>query len=293
MMAVNHFPDVFPSLVFSKRAREFNEYNESERASIVYGWLVDGLSTRTLDDEVLKIFDRYPGIENRGWKSYGILMYLGLNGQHQGYLRGLTPIMALAAMQQLCVDEAHTTLYKYLLLYVTEKEDSEKKGDNSKIDSNEHARSQDWINRVLLNDKQEAQYESALLSLPGDKERKQIILNNQIRYFSSMTLKESVKDIYDFKCQICGDVIYREGWNKSLSRKDRWRRLSADVHHIVPLAKHGPDFRSNMICLCPTCHRKFHSGEYRLVENGKSLICKDEMLGDNIPVRTIHKIVLY
>ena len=32
-----------------------------------------------------------------------------------------------------------------------------------------------------------------------------------------------------------------------------------EVHHIVQLAKGGPDTISNAVALCPNCHRKMHS----------------------------------
>lgn len=31
-----------------------------------------------------------------------------------------------------------------------------------------------------------------------------------------------------------------------------------EAHHIVPLAEDGPDELSNMVALCPNCHRKMH-----------------------------------
>lgn len=31
-----------------------------------------------------------------------------------------------------------------------------------------------------------------------------------------------------------------------------------EAHHIVPLAEDGPDIESNMVALCPNCHRRMH-----------------------------------
>ena len=33
-----------------------------------------------------------------------------------------------------------------------------------------------------------------------------------------------------------------------------------EVHHIVPLAEGGPDVPSNVVALCPNCHRRCHHG---------------------------------
>ncbi len=76
-------------------------------------------------------------------------------------------------------------------------------------------------------------------------------------------------------------------------RCDSWRYLSADVHHILPLSEGGPDVKSNMVCLCPTCHRKFHSGEYRLKEKNDTIFVRDELLGKNMTPNLLHDIILY
>jgi 5-methylcytosine-specific restriction endonuclease McrA len=33
-----------------------------------------------------------------------------------------------------------------------------------------------------------------------------------------------------------------------------------EVHHVVPLAKNGPDTLENVSALCPNCHREAHFG---------------------------------
>ena len=33
-----------------------------------------------------------------------------------------------------------------------------------------------------------------------------------------------------------------------------------EVHHLQPLAQHGPDSLSNVLALCPNCHRMAHHG---------------------------------
>ncbi|MCH7667332.1 MAG: HNH endonuclease [Acidobacteria bacterium] len=39
----------------------------------------------------------------------------------------------------------------------------------------------------------------------------------------------------------------------------------AEVHHHEELAQGGLDVPSNMLCVCPSCHREVHYGVRRLV----------------------------
>lgn len=50
-------------------------------------------------------------------------------------------------------------------------------------------------------------------------------------------------------CQLCGIT---------LDYKDKQGRPYLEAHHIIPLAEDGPDELSNMVALCPNCHRKMH-----------------------------------
>jgi 5-methylcytosine-specific restriction endonuclease McrA len=45
------------------------------------------------------------------------------------------------------------------------------------------------------------------------------------------------------KCEVCG-------WSESV----------CDRHHIKPISAGGRDCQSNLIVLCPNCHRKAHFG---------------------------------
>lgn len=49
-------------------------------------------------------------------------------------------------------------------------------------------------------------------------------------------------------CQLCGKTPF----------VDRDGKPYLEAHHIVPLAEDGPDELSNMVALCPNCHRKMH-----------------------------------
>ena len=111
-------------------------------------------------------------------------------------------------------------------------------------------------------------------------------------YVRSCDVRESIKSLYDYHCQVCGNVILKTGWEASQERKESWKYLSADLHHIHPLSKGGPDIKANAVCLCPTCHRKFHSGEFRLKQDGNKIACIDEMLGHKQFIKLKHQIDL-
>lgn len=54
------------------------------------------------------------------------------------------------------------------------------------------------------------------------------------------------KTINDYKkeypyCQICG-----------------WNETTCDIHHIIPLVNNGGQEITNLITLCPNCHRMVH-----------------------------------
>lgn len=288
-------PSPFPEFRFSDRSREIEEYIAAapERIPLViHAYLVEGLSFRMLDDVCLNINERYPGITNRGYKSQSICSYLGLWDDWKGYFRDFPEVQILADLQRIITFEREaryssriTKLYEYLLAYY---QHSEWIDWRTTMPVKERI-SKDWVNNVVLKGQSPKDYDDRLRLLSRHKDHR-LVLDNVIRYFSSNELKEAIKDLYDFRCQVCGDVIYKTGWRPDLSRKAQWDYLSADVHHIHPLSTDGPDISENMICLCPSCHRKFHSGEFRLVIHGNSLTCKDELLDQSHQIRQLHLI---
>ena len=62
-------------------------------------------------------------------------------------------------------------------------------------------------------------------------------------------LSQWVKEVHDWTCQMCGERVVTPAGGY------------AEAAHITPLgAPHnGPDQPSNMLCLCPNCHRRFDS----------------------------------
>jgi predicted restriction endonuclease len=71
------------------------------------------------------------------------------------------------------------------------------------------------------------------------------------RILRDTQISREVKGWYDSKCQICSQVIVLRDGTKY-----------AEAHHIKPLGRphNGPDIRSNVLCVCPTCHVKLDYG---------------------------------
>jgi hypothetical protein len=51
--------------------------------------------------------------------------------------------------------------------------------------------------------------------------------------------------------------------------------LTSDAHHIISLSNNGLDHPSNILCVCPNCHRRFHSGEYKIIFEELKPKCKN------------------
>ena len=75
-----------PGLVKSKRSREYDSYNETQRAQVVYAYLFKSMSHRQLDAEILNLDDAY----SRGFQSMGILHHIGLVNAHKGIFEGMS-----------------------------------------------------------------------------------------------------------------------------------------------------------------------------------------------------------
>lgn len=104
----------------------------------------------------------------------------------------------------------------------------------------------------------EIETQSQVIQEEGDeyKVTRRVKTNIQ-RIVRDTKLSKNVKDIYDYKCQICGTTI------ETSSGK------YAEAAHIKPLgAPHnGPDSLDNLICLCPNHHVMFDYGGFGILEN--------------------------
>lgn len=272
------------------RIREYNCYSDDQRATVVYHYLVTGLSFRALDVQILNLSEN-----TNGWQSMGICHYLGLANPHKGFFKGWLTSDILYYFMQRINDPNHYLIFYYLEHYLEQTQsltdiDRNMIYHENVIEQKEEIFAKDWISKTLLSNINVDYIDSTLLSLPssvGEQGRKYVVDKSEF-YIRNTTIKESVKSLYNYRCQICDDVILNKGWSKGLPRKQEWKYLSSDVHHILPLSLHGADDRSNMLCLCPTCHRKFHSGEFRLKQNHSGIYLSDELLGEKKPIALKH-----
>lgn len=284
----------FPPLDFSSRAREFNLYSDKQRAAVVYSWLVEGKTTRELDS----LYLGKDGSESHGYQSMGILHYLGLGGKHQGIFRNISKIDMMLFLQSKAQDPAFCMIYYYLEDYLEDNGTLEAlpmPSSDTFIYKEDELKGQTWVSSTLVKEtakKYPAKVDILLRDLP-DRSHK-IVIHNMTCNYSSREVKAAIKSLYDYKCQCCGDTIYRTGWSASLARQEQWLYMSADVHHIKPLSSGGPDLKDNMICLCPNCHRKFHSGQLRMIEKNNDIKVRDELFAKKeYPITRKHQIVLY
>lgn len=282
----------FPALERSPRYREWNTYTVDQRIEVIYSWLFNGLTTRDIDFNILKLNPN----KSKGYQSMGILHYIGLKRVHQGFFKDIPEFDALYLLQKLAIDSNYYLLYWYLWQHIKKNENASLFNDKTikeiYPDENEILQ-KDWIiNSLLIGKNSNRIIDQTLLNIT-DKNVIKFKQKNSTLIISNQSKKEAVKCLYDYRCQICGQYILRKGWSYSLSRKLEWTFLSADVHHILPLSEKGPDIRENMLCLCPNCHRKFHTGEFELKNGTKNIICKDELLGKNYSVIQKHPIIIF
>lgn len=83
------------------------------------------------------------------------------------------------------------------------------------------------------------------------------VQSNVIRIVRDTEISKKVKELYDFKCQVCG------------IRLESATGPYAEAAHIKPLGKphNGPDSIDNLICLCPNHHVLFDRGGFTIRNN--------------------------
>lgn len=103
---------------------------------------------------------------------------------------------------------------------------------------------------------------------------------------SDVKLKETIKRNHNYVCQICSTKIKYKGWNPHLTKQEEIKFLTADAHHIIPLSENGEDNPENIICVCPNCHKRLHTGEYEIKVNDKQVICLNTITNETMNVST-------
>jgi hypothetical protein len=268
----------------NKRIREFSLYNEDQKAEIVYCWHFKGNSYRQIDQEILKLDQE----KSHGYQSMNILYYLGLTKNHKKIFANKSITESL----QFLSDNSNNTnllwIYYYLKKFYRSNHLNQHNKDlyfsnilkNQNFYDKEIEFGKSWIKDTLIKTTiNDSSIDKKLKSI--DPSKNLIKINNTVYFYSNKIAKESLKSLYNYECQICGSTILKTGWKDNLSRIESWKFKSIDVHHIIPLSKGEKDYYKNMICLCPNCHRKFHSVEYKLILSPTNkIVCIDELLNE-------------
>jgi hypothetical protein len=76
---------------------------------------------------------------------------------------------------------------------------------------------------------------------------KKILIPEHEEFYRDSLLSESLKSIYDHRCQVCG-----------MNFKIKYEEPFSETHHIHPLGQGGLDISKNIIVICPNHHRIIH-----------------------------------
>jgi len=76
---------------------------------------------------------------------------------------------------------------------------------------------------------------------------KKIIVPEHEEFYRDPLLSESLKSIYDHRCQVCG-----------MNFRIKYEEPFAETHHIDSLSRGGLDISKNIIVTCPNHHRIIH-----------------------------------
>jgi len=97
------------------------------------------------------------------------------------------------------------------------------------------------------------------------------------RFNRDRILSEYIKELYGWKCQICGFTF-----------KQNNGRLYAETHHLEALSKGGKDSLDNMVVVCPNHHAMFDHADVSILDvtpekisvmiNGEQLVIKRILL---------------
>ena len=287
---------MFPKLKRSERKREYALYTDEMRSSVVYHWLFTRYGFRKLDEICLGLDSN----SSHGYQSMGIAHYLGLTQDHHGYFQQCPFSLALSTLlEHLSEDSAYSLLYCYVRDWLLSHPSEERippmmLKEQDPDYRTDRVEASYWIAETLLQKSRKETVDEKLLSMISADDRTQSVkLGRRTYYYSKTSLKEAVKCLYDYQCQVCGARVYRPGWVQSLSRTEQWKFLNADAHHILSLHEEGPDRMENLLCLCPTCHRRFHTQQFTLRSNGTALGCEDTVLNHSWEISVKHPIQLF
>ena len=109
-------------------------------------------------------------------------------------------------------------------------------------------------------------------------ERKETTINRLNR---NIRLREKVKEIYEFRCQVCNILLRKPGGAIAIGA------------HIKGLGRphNGPDILGNMLCLCPNHHDQFDALSFYIEPVNLEINGLDGFKGSKLFVQKHHKLV--
>ncbi|WP_229868625.1 YDG/SRA domain-containing protein [Streptomyces inusitatus] len=237
-----HVPGVPPG-------RRFDDRRALARAG-VHRQLMSGIAgSESLGAESVVLHDEHFGDEDHG----DVIIYTGEGGTGDQQLTRGNAALARSASTRAPVRVVRRTAnapgglaYRYDGLYTVEDYWSEQSPDGRRV----------WRFRLV----RRVPAEQGVAHLPQRDEAEGSGLADGIRsplsvqrVVRSTAVANLVKQIHDFKCQVCGVRLLLGGG-----------RAYAEAAHIRSIARphNGADAISNVLCLCPNCHVLMDAGMF-------------------------------
>lgn len=230
---------IIPKLKPQSRSWEYNSYNEPLRDRVVYEYLFNSKSHRSLDEIVLGNNPQ----ESSGYQSMNILHYLGLKSQHKGIFQEIDIFDAIERMKGLNEDGFSLViqaLERYSIQRNTQK-----------------------LYNLNSTDEEEEEY-------PEGKEAYRIHRYKErdpklIRDAKALFLKKH-GFLFCEVCKINFEVVYGERGKDFI-----------EAHHTKPISKMKEGEKTNLediSMLCSNCHRMIHRSPFITVEQLRGIIAK-------------------
>ncbi|WP_330240466.1 YDG/SRA domain-containing protein [Streptomyces sp. NBC_00525] len=237
-----HVPGVLPG-------RRFDDRGTLARAG-VHRQLMSGIAgSETLGAESVVLSDERSGDEDHG----DVIIYTGEGATGDQQLTRGNAALARSASTRVPVRVVRRTAnapgglaYRYDGLYTVEDYWSEQSPDGRRV----------WRFRLV----RRAPAEQGVAHLPQRDEAERSGLASSMRsplsvqrVVRSTAVANLVKQMHDFRCQICGVRLLLKGG-----------RAYAEAVHIRSLARphNGADAINNVLCLCPNCHVLMDAGMF-------------------------------
>jgi 5-methylcytosine-specific restriction enzyme A len=224
---------IIPSLKFNDRAREYKKYSTYLRSRVIKEFLFTKTNYRKLDEAIFNLYNN----NNRGFESWSILNYLGLNDSFKGLFADYGFSETINLLRK---DPQDFNLIISHLDYQTTIEEQRDDFQGKVEDSQE-----------LSLDERLEKIELSKSDIP--KLKKEVIYS----YSRNPNIVAQALFRAQGKCEKCGK-------NAPFRRKSNGTPY-LEVHHKTPLSEQANndnnlDTLENVLALCPNCHRKAHFG---------------------------------